>query len=345
MPKLEYLDTSLDTEHWRASRFVDRFLQLHEAPVLETKLNSTVKFNLFNVTMAENTITTNSMNFLIKLESRFVSQAHIPPNQMGNSERMIRTINNVIRALLFQARLSPCYWVEALNVVVHILKILPSTAIQNQIPHSLLFHKNPTCDHLRVFGCLCFPSLNHSKLSPRTTPCLFLWYPSQQKVYRCLDLKTNKIIISRYVYFDEDTFPATNQNLSQVSSYTFLNAVDDPSPLFKEILQSPLPQNQPPPPQTLSVPMNTRSKSGITKPKKVLSLVTTAKAPLPKSHNQALLDPNWNPAMTDEYDAMTKTKIRIWCHDLLRLILLDRCGFSGTNMMQMECFLDIKQGW
>jgi len=54
--------------------------------------------------------------------------------------------------------------------------------------------------------------------------------------------------------------------------------------------------------------MNTRSKTDITKPKKILSLVTTAKASLPKAHNQALLDPNWNPTMTDEYDAMTKTK-------------------------------------
>jgi len=74
------------------------------------------------------------------------------------------------------------------------------------------------------------------------------WVSISTKGYRCLDLKTNKIIISRHVYFDEDTFPAANQNLSQVSSYTFLDTVDDPSPLFKEILQSPLPQNQPPPP-------------------------------------------------------------------------------------------------
>ncbi|GJY43029.1 ribonuclease H-like domain-containing protein [Tanacetum coccineum] len=34
--------------------------------------------------------------------------------QNGKSERMIRTINNVVRSLLFQARLSPEYWVEAL---------------------------------------------------------------------------------------------------------------------------------------------------------------------------------------------------------------------------------------
>ncbi|KAL9283654.1 putative FBD-associated F-box protein [Arabidopsis thaliana] len=37
VPKLDYRDPSLvDTEHWRASRFVDKFLLLHEAPVLET---------------------------------------------------------------------------------------------------------------------------------------------------------------------------------------------------------------------------------------------------------------------------------------------------------------------
>lgn len=41
--------------------------------------------------------------------------------QNGKSERMIRTINNSIRALLFQARLKPSYWVEAMNVAVHIM--------------------------------------------------------------------------------------------------------------------------------------------------------------------------------------------------------------------------------
>ncbi|XP_010476690.1 PREDICTED: putative FBD-associated F-box protein At5g56440 [Camelina sativa] len=36
VPKLEYCDPSNDSEHWRASRFVDKFLLFHEAPVLET---------------------------------------------------------------------------------------------------------------------------------------------------------------------------------------------------------------------------------------------------------------------------------------------------------------------
>lgn len=114
---------------------------------------------------------------------------------------MIRTINNAIRSLLFQAHMAPTYWVEALHVAVHILNILPSVAIKSQIPFTLLFHKPPTYDHLKVFGCLCFPNLNHShlhKLAPRSTPCLFLGYPTNHKGYRCLDLKTRKIIISRH---------------------------------------------------------------------------------------------------------------------------------------------------
>ncbi|KAG7542778.1 GAG-pre-integrase domain [Arabidopsis thaliana x Arabidopsis arenosa] len=241
--------------------------------------------------------------------------------QNGKSERMIRTINNAVRTLLFQARLSPCYWVEALHAAVHVLNITPSKAIQNQIPFTLLFQKKPKYDHLRVFGCLCFPNLNHSnlpKLSARSTPCLFLGYPSQHRGYRCMDLKSKKIIISRHVIFDENKFPAA-EPISPPETYSFLEESDDTSPLFRSILQAPLITTPPqivtalPPATSRPVPpprhtMTTRSKAGITKPKQILSLLTRTKSPLPKSHLQALSDPNWNPAMTDEYGAMLKTK-------------------------------------
>lgn len=53
--------------------------------------------------------------------------------------------------------------------------------------------------------------------------------------------------------------------------------------------------------------MTTRSKHGIHKPKTILSLLTIV-SPLPKSYLKALSDPNWNPTMTDEVGAMTKTR-------------------------------------
>lgn len=61
--------------------------------------------------------------------------------QNGKSERMLRTVNNSIRCLLFQAHLASGYWVEALHAAVHILNILPSKAIQNKVPFSVLFKK------------------------------------------------------------------------------------------------------------------------------------------------------------------------------------------------------------
>ncbi|GJT35660.1 ribonuclease H-like domain-containing protein [Tanacetum coccineum] len=71
--------------------------------------------------------------------------------QNGKSERMLRTINNLIRTLLFQAHIPPSYWVEALNMAAHLLNILPSTAINNEIPFTKLYNQTPTYEHLCVF--------------------------------------------------------------------------------------------------------------------------------------------------------------------------------------------------
>ncbi|GKE44615.1 ribonuclease H-like domain-containing protein [Tanacetum coccineum] len=136
---------------------------------------------------------------------------------------MLHTINNIIRTLLFQAHIPPSYWVEALNMAAHLLNMLPSTAINNEIPFTKLYNQTHTYEHLRVFGSLCYPHIDVShKLEPRSTPCIFLGYPSNHRGYRCLDLASNKIIISRYVRFDEDVFPFENVTSSNKPTYDFL---------------------------------------------------------------------------------------------------------------------------
>ncbi|GLT62116.1 hypothetical protein SLA2020_347760 [Shorea laevis] len=135
------------------------------------------------------------------------------PQQNGKAERMNRTILNMIRSLLFQANLPSTFWVEALYVVAHLINILPCSRLHFSTPHETLFGTVPTYDHLRVFGCACYPNLSSTaahKLAPRSSLCIFLGYPSHHKGYRCLDLKTNKIILSRHVTFDESTFPYSN---------------------------------------------------------------------------------------------------------------------------------------
>ncbi|GJU18613.1 ribonuclease H-like domain-containing protein [Tanacetum coccineum] len=148
--------------------------------------------------------------------------------QNGKFERMVRTINNLIRTLLFQANLPPTFWVEALNMATHLLNILPSTVITNEIPYTRLFGKQPDYSLLRTFGCLCYPHLypNH-KLEPRATPSILLGHASNHRGYRCLDLHTNKIIISRHVTFDETVFPYGSTQPSSVPTYTFLDDSPD----------------------------------------------------------------------------------------------------------------------
>ncbi|GKB27818.1 ribonuclease H-like domain-containing protein [Tanacetum coccineum] len=148
--------------------------------------------------------------------------------QNGKSECMVCTINNLIRTLLFQANLPPTFWVEALNVATHLLNFSPSTTIHNEIPYTRLFGTNPDYSLLRTFGCLCYPHLdtNH-KLKPRVTPSIYLGQASNHRGYRCLDLKTNKIIISCHVTFNETVFPYGSTQPALPPTYTFLDDIPD----------------------------------------------------------------------------------------------------------------------
>jgi hypothetical protein len=130
--------------------------------------------------------------------------------QNGKVERIIHSVNNVICTLLIQTSLPVRYWAEGLHTATYLLNRLPTMMIQAACPHLVLFGSAPSYEHLRVFGCTCYPNTTATvphKLSPRSTRCVFLSYSADHKGYRCLDLSTNRLIISRHVVFDENSFP------------------------------------------------------------------------------------------------------------------------------------------
>jgi hypothetical protein len=130
--------------------------------------------------------------------------------QNGKVKRIIRTINNMLCSLLFQASIPARYWVEGLHTATYLLNHLPTKAISTTSPYFALYGVAPSYEHLRVFGCACYPNLSAKtahKLAPRSTRCIFLRYSTDHKGYRCLDLTTNNIVISRHVVFDEADFP------------------------------------------------------------------------------------------------------------------------------------------
>lgn len=157
----------------------------------------------------------------------------------GKAELTLRTLNNFVWSLLFQDNLPPVYWVEALNIAAHLFNLLPSTAIKNEILFTKLFHKPVCYNHLRLFGCLCYPNLTsiaQHKFSPRSTACVFLGFPISHKGYRCLDLITHKVIISRQVIFDENSFHFSTNKPSSFETQSHDISPPFSSPLFREII-------------------------------------------------------------------------------------------------------------
>jgi hypothetical protein len=123
---------------------------------------------------------------------------------------MIRMTNDTIRTLLLQAHLPARFWAEALHTSTYLLNRLPSTACPAPTPHQALFGTPPRYDHLRVFGCACYPNTAATaphKLAPHSTLCVFLGYSLDHKGYRCFDLCSRRVLISCHVAFDEFVFP------------------------------------------------------------------------------------------------------------------------------------------
>nr|GFB73387.1 ribonuclease H-like domain-containing protein [Tanacetum cinerariifolium] len=156
-------------------------------------------------------------------------------------------------------------------MAVYLLNILPSCALNNEIPFTRLFGAQPDYSVLRVFGCLCYPHIdtNH-KLGPRATPSIFMGHAANHFGYRCIDLNTNKIIISRHVTFDETVFPFPSTKSTTTPSYDFLNDSTDlisiiiriapitlvPAPVHTLQVDVPTPPTPHPPPTPQSVPTN-----------------------------------------------------------------------------------------
>lgn len=196
---------------------------------------------------------------------------------------------------------------------------MPTPVLSHRSPFQILFGQDPTYSKLRVLGCLCFPWLRPyipGKLSPPSKPCIFVGYSTSQSAYRCYDIVTGHIYISRHVQFMETNFPGTpsispelqpaskctitlpfappmtSPQLPQVVPYhTTTSSPDEPSSAPLSHQHAPMQQSPPLPPATTSSlapsaepaplqrthSMRTRSLNNIHKPK---SLHAATKHPL-----------------------------------------------------------------
>ena len=131
------------------------------------------------------------------------------PEQNGVSERMNRTLVEMIRSMLSNAELPHSFWAEALNTATYLRNRSPSTANNGMTAFESLTGLKPNVDNLRIFGCLAYihiPKDERRKLDSKASKCVFLGYSNESKAYRLFDVVKKKIIISRDVIFNENQF-------------------------------------------------------------------------------------------------------------------------------------------
>ncbi|KAI0498967.1 hypothetical protein KFK09_019866 [Dendrobium nobile] len=267
------------------------------------------------------------------------------PEQNGVAERKHRHIIETTRSLLLTASVPYIHWPDAVLTATYLINRMPSPNTNNISPFELLYHKAPEYDHLRIFGSARFPLIPENarhKLQPKAKLCVFLGYSENYKGYKCFDVSTNKLIISRHVKFDENCFPFSKLTSNTSTERTQL------SPLFltpTSVSQSknqqaptitsaqecsiPTPQNASHPHMTDSSsaqhqdnlsthsqppkhthPMLTRSRTGSLKPTIRLNLIhkqQTQECPSdPTSYSEASRFAEWRQAMAAEFFALHK---------------------------------------
>jgi transposase InsO family protein len=128
--------------------------------------------------------------------------------QNGVAERMGRTLMEMARTVLFQAKMAKTWWAEAIQTAAYLRNRSNTKALpRDQTPYEMLFGRKPDLSHLRVFGCLVmYKNDKAKKLDERAKPGIMVGYSPVSKGYRIIDQQTKKLVVTRDVKFWEERF-------------------------------------------------------------------------------------------------------------------------------------------
>ena len=110
------------------------------------------------------------------------------------------------RTMMNEKGLQKYIQAEAVQTEVHILNRCQTKALKDKTPVEAWSGIKPSVSHFKIFGCICYAQVlaqKRTKLHEKSQKCVFLGYSDVTKGYRLVDVKTNKLVVSRDVIFDE----------------------------------------------------------------------------------------------------------------------------------------------
>jgi len=138
------------------------------------------------------------------------------PEHNGVAERCNRSVMEMARAMLYNARLDLKFWPDAVATATYLKNRSAHQALEGVTPEEVWSGKKPDVSHLHVFGCTGYvhvPKKERSKLDAKTRACIFLGYVSDsasgEKVFKLFCPQNNTFLTSRNVLFIDEEIRRT----------------------------------------------------------------------------------------------------------------------------------------
>ncbi|GKC76320.1 retrovirus-related pol polyprotein from transposon TNT 1-94 [Tanacetum coccineum] len=129
-------------------------------------------------------------------------------------ERQNQTLVEAARTMLIFSKAPLFLWAEAINTACYTRNRSLIHLRYNKTPYELMHNKKPDLSFLNVFGSLCYPTIDSEdlgKLNAKADIGIFVGYAPAKKAFRIYNRRTQKIMETIHVMFDELTTMASEQ--------------------------------------------------------------------------------------------------------------------------------------
>lgn len=151
------------------------------------------------------------LSFLSSMGINLITSVAGAHEQNALAERLIRTLVEGSRVMLFVARLPKYLFEDALRFMTHVYNLRAHSSLDGKTPYELFFSTVPSVAHLRVFGAHCHVLSrvqNPDKMVPKSFPGRLIGYHTDKlgaspNGYIIYFPSSRKVMIARDVIFNE----------------------------------------------------------------------------------------------------------------------------------------------
>ncbi|GJV95135.1 retrovirus-related pol polyprotein from transposon TNT 1-94 [Tanacetum coccineum] len=148
------------------------------------------------------------------------------PQQNRVVERRNRTLVKAARTMLIFSRLPDILWAEAVATTCFTQNQSIINTRHNKTPYELLRGQKPNVKYLHVFGSLCYPINDRDdlgKMKPKADIGVFIGYSETSRWFRVYNRRTQKIMETIHVKFDQLTAMASKHDCLEPELQRFNN--------------------------------------------------------------------------------------------------------------------------